>query len=95
MRLPQIRDTFLDYFTAREHRLVPSSSLIPSEPTNAGMNQFQPYYLGTAEPEYNRATSVQKCVRTSDIENVGRTTRHATFFEISTSRTSPRSGRSC
>ncbi|WP_225878798.1 alanine--tRNA ligase [Spongiactinospora rosea] len=86
MRSPQIRDTFLDYFTARGHQRVPSSSLIPSEPTllltNAGMNQFQPYYLGTAQPEYSRATSVQKCVRTSDIENVGRTTRHATFFEM-------------
>ncbi len=86
MRSTQIRSTFLDFFTSRGHRHVPSSSLIPADPTllltNAGMNQFKPSFLGEAVPEFRRATSVQKCARTSDIENVGRTNRHATFFEM-------------
>ncbi|NKZ09082.1 alanine--tRNA ligase [Actinomadura latina] len=81
-----MRSTFLDFFRERDHRVVPSSPLVPSDPTllltNAGMNQFKPYFLGETEPEHPRAVSVQKCARTSDIENVGRTTRHATFFEM-------------
>ncbi|WP_067794138.1 alanine--tRNA ligase [Actinomadura formosensis] len=81
-----IRSTFLDFFRERDHRVVPSSPLVPSDPTllltNAGMNQFKPYFLGETTPEHPRAVSVQKCARTSDIENVGRTTRHATFFEM-------------
>ncbi|WP_380278440.1 alanine--tRNA ligase-related protein [Kitasatospora purpeofusca] len=86
MRSTQIRSTFLDFFTSRGHRHVPSSPLIPSDPTlllaNAGMNQFKPYFLGEVIPEYPRATTIQKCARTSDIDNVGRTNRHATFFEM-------------
>ncbi|MEV1011721.1 alanine--tRNA ligase [Streptomyces sp. NPDC049881] len=86
MRSTQIRQTFTDFFTSRGHHLVPSSPLVPDDPTlllaNAGMNQFKPYFLGETTPPYPRATSVQKCARTSDIENVGRTNRHATFFEM-------------
>ncbi|MCY0924887.1 alanine--tRNA ligase [Streptomyces sp. H27-H1] len=86
MHSQQIRSTFLDFFTARGHELVRSSPLVPDDPTlllaNAGMNQFKPYYLGESPAPYPRAVSVQKCARTSDIENVGRTARHGTFFEM-------------
>jgi alanyl-tRNA synthetase len=82
----EIRRRFTDFFVERGHRLVPSSPLIPNDPTllltNAGMNQFKPYFLGEAVPEFTRATSVQKCARTPDIELVGHTTRHITFFEM-------------
>jgi alanyl-tRNA synthetase len=86
MRSADIRKIFFDYFTSRGHTRVSSSSLVPDDPTlllaNAGMNQFKPYFVGEVRPPYPRATSVQKCARTSDIDNVGRTTRHATFFEM-------------
>ncbi|GIG91906.1 alanine--tRNA ligase [Plantactinospora endophytica] len=86
MRSTDIRRTFLDYFTARGHTPVPSGPLIPDDPglllTIAGMGQFKPYYLGESRPPAPRLTTVQKCVRTNDIENVGRTARHATFFEM-------------
>jgi len=86
MRTEQIRSIFFDFFTARGHHRVPSSPLIPADPTlllaNAGMNQFKPYFLGETPPPFRRATPVQKCARTFDIDNVGRTTRHATFFEM-------------
>ncbi|MFC6883793.1 MULTISPECIES: alanine--tRNA ligase [Actinomadura] len=86
MRSADIRSTFFDFFRERGHRAVPSSPLVPDDPTllltNAGMNQFKPYLLGETEPPHPRAVTVQKCARTSDIENVGRTTRHTTFFEM-------------
>jgi len=85
MNANEIRATFTGFFVERGHRLVPSSPLIPNDPTlllaNAGMNQFKPYFLGETVPEYTRATSVQKCTRTSDIENVGDAS-HCTFFEM-------------
>ena len=86
MRSDDIRRTFVEFFAQREHRVWPSSSLIPNDPnlllTVAGMVQFKPYFLGEAKPERPRAVSVQKCARTNDIENVGHTTRHLTFFEM-------------
>ncbi|MCT2589773.1 alanine--tRNA ligase [Streptomyces sp. N2-109] len=86
MRSTQIRSTFTDFFTSRGHQLVPSGPLVPDDPTllltNAGMNQFKPYFLGESTPAFSRATSIQKCARTIDIDNVGRTNRHATFFEM-------------
>ncbi|HEX2356142.1 MAG TPA: alanine--tRNA ligase [Micromonosporaceae bacterium] len=86
MRSVDIRNTFLDFYALRGHRRLPSSSLIPPDPTLlltiAGMNQFTPYFTGESVPPMSRAMSVQKCVRTVDIDNVGRTARHATFFEM-------------
>jgi alanyl-tRNA synthetase len=83
----RIRETFLAFFEERGHTRVRSSSLIPPPGSglllaNAGMNQFIPYFLGQAEPPFPRATSVQKCFRANDIENVGHTDRHLTMFEM-------------
>jgi len=83
----RVRETFLSFFEERGHRRVPSSSLIPPPEsglllTNAGMNQFIPYFLGQAEPSYLRATTAQKCFRANDIDNVGHTARHLTMFEM-------------
>jgi alanyl-tRNA synthetase len=83
----RIREAFLVFFEARDHARVRSSSLIPPPEsglllTNAGMNQFIPYFLGQAEPPYRRAVTSQKVMRTNDIENVGRDARHLTFFEM-------------
>ena len=87
----EIRRTFLDYFAQNGHRVVRSSSLVPiGDPTllftNAGMNQFKDVFLGLEQRDYKRATSAQKCVRAggkhNDLENVGFTNRHHTFFEM-------------
>lgn len=87
----EIRRKFLDYFVQKGHREVHSSSLVPSNDltllfTNAGMNQFKDVFLGLEERDYTRATSAQKCVRAggkhNDLENVGFTNRHHTFFEM-------------
>ncbi|HEY9806303.1 MAG TPA: alanine--tRNA ligase-related protein, partial [Candidatus Obscuribacterales bacterium] len=82
----QIRQKFLDFYAARGHQVLPSASLVPEDPTVlltiAGMLPFKPIFLGQRSPEFPRATTSQKCIRTNDIENVGRTARHHTFFEM-------------
>ncbi|HEY5528632.1 MAG TPA: alanine--tRNA ligase-related protein, partial [Thermoleophilia bacterium] len=87
MKTSELRKMYLDYFVENGHLLVPSSSLVPyKDPsvllTTAGMQQFKPYFMGLAEPPSPRLTSVQKCFRTSDIDRVGLTARHCTFFEM-------------
>ncbi|MBV6625617.1 MAG: alanine--tRNA ligase [Rivularia sp. (in: Bacteria)] len=82
----QIRQKFLEFYAQREHQQLPSASLVPEDPTVlltiAGMLPFKPIFLGQRTPEFKRATTSQKCVRTNDIENVGVTKRHHTFFEM-------------
>ncbi|MGL5058953.1 MAG: alanine--tRNA ligase [Microcoleus sp.] len=82
----QIRQTFLDFWAQRQHKILPSASLVPEDPTVlltiAGMLPFKPIFLGQRQAESPRATTSQKCIRTNDIENVGRTARHHTFFEM-------------
>src|SRR6185312_7200669 len=91
MKAAEIRSRFLKYFEKNKHTIVPSSRLVPeNDPTllftNAGMNQFKDVFLGKDKRPYSRATSSQKCVRAggkhNDLENVGFTARHHTFFEM-------------
>lgn len=88
MQTHEIRDRFTNYFVSNGHEAVPSASLILDDPTllfvNAGMVPFKPYFLGQQNPPFDSgmATSIQKCVRTLDIEEVGITTRHNTFFQM-------------
>ncbi len=91
MQSAEIRSRWLKFFESGNslglhHTVVPSASLIADDPNlllvNAGMVPFKPYFLGEVTPPFNRATSVQKCVRTLDIDEVGKTTRHASFFQM-------------
>ena len=86
MQTHEIRKRFLDHFVNAGHTEVPSASVILDDPNllfvNAGMVQFVPYFLGQRTPPWNRATSIQKCIRTPDIDEVGITTRHNTFFQM-------------
>jgi len=92
MTANEIRQSFLDFFREQQHTIVPSASLLPQSPgllfTNAGMNQFVPYFLGTDRAPYDppRAADTQKCIRAggklNDLEDVGYDTYHHTFFEM-------------
>jgi len=82
-----VRDAWISYFKSKNHEHVASASLIPAgDPTllftTAGMVQFKPYFAGTQTPAFGRAATIQKCLRTTDLESVGRTERHCTFFEM-------------
>ncbi|MCD5413868.1 MAG: alanine--tRNA ligase [Clostridiales bacterium] len=85
--LNEIRKLFLEFFASKDHLVVPSYSLVPVKDKSlllisAGMAPLKPYFVGTEEPPYKRMATCQKCIRTGDIENVGMTARHATFFEM-------------
>ena len=82
----EIREAFLRFFAQRGHKVLPSSSLVPDDPTTlfttAGMQQFVPWFRREVTPPYGSVATVQKCARTDDLDQVGRTARHHTFFEM-------------
>src|SRR6476661_6459566 len=86
MRTAEIKRRFLAHFEANGHTVVPSAPLPADDPNllfvPAGMQPFVPYFVGQATPSYSRAVSVQKCIRTPDIDEVGKTSRHGTFFQM-------------
>src|SRR6187431_1582802 len=86
MNSAEIAQRYLDFFEKNDHVIVPSASLVSEDPsllfTVAGMVPFIPYLTGVVPSPHPRATSVQKCIRTLDIEEVGKTTRHGTFFQM-------------
>ncbi len=91
MQTRTIRKKFLEYFKAQQHAIIPSSPVLPHDDptllfTNAGMNQFKDVFLGKSTRDYTRASTSQKCIRVggkhNDLENVGHTSRHLTFFEM-------------
>ena len=91
MKTSDIRQTFLKFFEGKRHQIVASSPVVPGDDptllfTNAGMNQFKDVFLGTDRRPYSRATTAQKCIRAggthNDLENVGYTARHHTFFDM-------------
>ncbi|HCU21522.1 MAG TPA: alanine--tRNA ligase [Candidatus Atribacteria bacterium] len=86
MTSSELRQKFLDFFEEKEHKILPSASLIPNDPTLlltiAGMVPFKPIFLNKIQPNFKRVVSVQKCVRVNDLGNVGHTARHHTFFEM-------------
>ena len=88
MTSDEIRERYLSFFESRDHKRIPSGSLVPAEHdpsvllTTAGMHPLKPYFQGREKPPHHRLTSCQKCFRTPDIDQVGLTTRHLTFFEM-------------
>src|SRR3954452_15197307 len=88
MTSDEIRERFLSFFESRDHRRLPSGSLVPAEHdpsvllTTAGMHPLKPYFQGREKPPHHRLTTAQKCFRTPDIDQVGLTARHLTFFEM-------------
>ena len=86
MKTDELREAFLDFFVAKGCVRRPSDVLVPNDPTvlftPAGMNQFKKEFMGLGDPNFKRATTCQKCLRTGDIDNVGRTSFHETFFEM-------------
>lgn len=87
MTTNEIREKFIEFFRSKGHEIMPSSSLIPKDDssvllTTAGMQQFKKWYSGEEKPLYPRVATIQKCVRTGDIDEVGKTNRHLTFFEM-------------
>jgi len=82
----ELRTAFFDFFREKDHSIQPSDSLVPNDPTMlfsiAGMVQFKPHFLGAIPLPFRRAVTSQKCLRVNDLENVGRTNRHFTFFEM-------------